>query len=70
MIRSFLALANVRIRRANVDAAAFVVYQAVRASMLACLLERPPGLDAATLVAEITDLVLRYLAADPPGSSA
>ncbi len=63
-IRSFLGLANVRIRRKNLDAAAFVIYQAVRATMLACLLERPPGLDAATLVDEITDLVLRYLAED------
>jgi hypothetical protein len=63
-IRSFLGLANVSIRRKNLDAAAFVVYQAVRATMLACLLERPPGLDAATLVDEITDLVLCYLAAD------
>ncbi|MET0794347.1 MAG: TetR/AcrR family transcriptional regulator [Polyangiaceae bacterium] len=65
LVRSFLSLANVRIRRKNLDAAAFVVYQAVRASMLACLLERPPGLDSETLVDEITDLVLRYLAADP-----
>ncbi len=65
VVRSFLTLANVRIRRKNLDAAAFVVYQAVRASMLACLLERPPGLDSETLVDEITDLVLRYLAADP-----
>ena len=65
LVRSFLNLANVRIRRKNLDAAAFVVYQAVRASMLACLLERPPGLDSETLVDEITDLVLRYLAADP-----
>jgi AcrR family transcriptional regulator len=65
LVRSFLNLASLRIRRKNLDAAAFVVYQAVRASMLACLLERPPGLDSATLVDEITDLVLRYLAADP-----
>lgn len=65
LVRSFLNLANVRIRRKNLDAAAFVVYQAVRASMLACLLERPPGLDSETLVEEITDLVMRYLAADP-----
>ncbi len=63
-IRSFLGLANVRIRRKNLDAAAFVIYQAVRATMLACLLERPPGLDSATLVDEITDLVLRYLEDD------
>ena len=61
VVRSFLTLANVRIRRTNLDAAAFVVYQAVRASTLACLLERPSGIDRATLVDEITDLVLRYL---------
>ena len=65
LVRSFLNLAHARIRRKNLDAAAFVVYQCVRASMLACLLERPPGLDSETLVDEITDLVLRYLAADP-----
>jgi hypothetical protein len=59
-----LTLANRRIRRTNLDAAAFVVYQAVRASMLACVVERPAGLDSATLVDEITDLVVRYLAAD------
>jgi hypothetical protein len=64
VVRSFLTLANVRIRRKNLDAAAFVVYQAVRASTLACLLERPPGIDRTTLVDEITDLVLRYLTED------
>ena len=64
VVRSFLSLANLRIRRTNLDAAAFVVYQAVRASMLACVVERPPGLDSETLVDELTDLVLRYLAAD------
>ena len=64
VVRSFLMLANVRIRRKNLDAAAFVVYQAVRASTLACLLERPPGIDRTTLVDEITDLVLRYLTED------
>jgi len=64
VIKSFLSLAKVRIRRANLDAAAFVVYQAVRASMLACVVERPAGLDSETLVDELTDLVLRYLAAD------
>ena len=64
VVRSFLNLANLRIRRTNLDAAAFVVYQAVRASMLACVVERPPGLDSETLVDELTDLVLRYLAAE------
>ena len=64
VVRNFLTLANLRIRRTNLDAAAFVVYQAVRASMLACVVERPPGLDSETLVEELTDLVLRYLAMD------
>jgi hypothetical protein len=64
VVKSFLSLAKVRIRRANLDAAAFVVYQAVRASMLACVVERPAGLDSETLVDELTDLVLRYLAVD------
>jgi hypothetical protein len=36
----------------------------VRATMLARMLECPPGLDDDTLVAEMTDLVVRYLAAD------
>ncbi len=70
VIRGFLTMAGSRIRRKNLDAAAFVVYQAVRASTLACLLERPPGLDAATLVDEITDLVLRYLEVDSPAHEA
>lgn len=61
MIRSFLALAGVGVRRKNLDAAAFVVYQSVRATMLAYLLERPPGLDDAALVDEATELVLAYL---------
>lgn len=64
VVRSFLSFSKLRIRRMNVDAAAFVVYQAVRASMLACVVERPPGLDSQTMVDELTDLVLRYLAAD------
>ena len=68
VIRGFLNFARVRIRKTNLDAAAFVVYQAVRATMLACLLERPAGLDSAILVDEITDLVLRYLAADAPSA--
>src|SRR6478752_4688349 len=55
VVRNFLTLANLRIRRTNLDAAAFVVYQAVRASMLACVVERPPGLDSETLVEELTD---------------
>ena len=61
VVRSFLAVSGRPIRRTNLDAAAFVVFQSVRASMLARLLESPPGLDDETLTEELTDLVLRYL---------
>ncbi len=46
IIRHFLAALTSKaapIRRKNVDAAAFVAFQSVRATMLASLLERPPG---------------------------
>jgi Tetracyclin repressor-like, C-terminal domain len=61
IIRHFLAATGATVRRENVDAAAFVAFQSVRATMLATLLERPPGLDEATLVGEMVDLVVRYL---------
>jgi AcrR family transcriptional regulator len=61
IIRHFLAATGSTIRRRNLDAAAFVAFQSVRATMLASLLERPPGLDEATLVEECVDLVVRYL---------
>jgi hypothetical protein len=61
IIRHFLAATGATVRRENVDAAAFVAFQSVRATMLATLLERPPGLDEETLVAEMVDLVVRYL---------
>ena len=60
-IRAFLSLPGTGMRRPNLDAAAFVIYQAVRATMLAYLLESPAGLDDETLVDELTDLILRYL---------
>ena len=68
IVRHFLAATGGLVRRANVDAAAFVAYQSVRATMLASLLERPPGLDQETLIREVADLVLRYLVDDtaPP----
>src|SRR5690606_38422325 len=66
MIRSFLVLAGPGIRRTNLDAAASVVYQSVRASMLAYLLERPPGLDDAALVEEATERILGYLVGPEP----
>jgi len=63
-IRGFLALANLKVRRQRIDAAAFVAFQSVRACMLARLLESPPGLDDATVVEELTDLLVRYLITD------
>jgi AcrR family transcriptional regulator len=63
-IRGFLGAANVRLRRDNLDAAAFVAFQSVRAAMLSWLFERPAGVDDETLVEELTDLVLRYLVED------
>ena len=64
LVRGFLRTAPLPMRRTNVDAAAFVVFQAVRASMLARLLEEPPGLDDRTLVDELTDMLVRYLVED------
>ena len=70
IIRHFLAAGAAPIRRANVEAAAFVAYQAVRAVMLACLLEKPAGLHSQALIDELVDLVLRYLVADDPPTAA
>lgn len=61
IVRHFLQASSAPMRPKNLDAAAFVVVQAVRATMLACLLERPPGLDEQTLIQEVVDLVLCYL---------
>jgi AcrR family transcriptional regulator len=68
-IRGFLSLSKIRIRRGNLDAASFVIYQSVRASMLAYLLERPAGVDEAALAVELTDLILSYLV-EPVASAA
>ncbi len=61
IIRHFLAATQAPLRRDNVEAAAFVAFQSVRATMLATLLERPAGLSAEDLTQELVDLVLRYL---------
>jgi AcrR family transcriptional regulator len=61
VIRNFLAMSSLPIRRPNIDAAAFVVFQSVRASMLARMLESPPGLDDETLTEELTDMIFNYL---------
>jgi AcrR family transcriptional regulator len=63
VVKAFLGLAGARIRGANLEAAAFVIYQSVRATMLAYLLESPAGVDDAVLVDELTQLIVRYLSA-------
>jgi AcrR family transcriptional regulator len=64
VVRSFLMVSNLPLRRPNIEAAAFVIFQAVRAAMHARLLHTPPGLDDETLAEELTDLVVRYLIDD------
>lgn len=66
IVRHFLAATDAPIRRKNVDAAAFVTLQAVRATMLAHLLERPPGIEDSAIVEELVDLILRYLVDTDP----
>lgn len=61
MVRSFLSSTHVRVRRPDLDAAAFVAFQAVRAVMLASLLERPQGLAEGAVVREVVDLLAGYL---------
>jgi hypothetical protein len=61
VVRNFLAASSLPIRRKNLDAAAFVVFQSVRASLLARMLESPAGVDDTTLADELTDMILRYL---------
>jgi AcrR family transcriptional regulator len=61
LVRHFLTATGASVRRRNVDAAAFVAFQCVRAVMLASLLETSPGLNNATMVEELVDLLMRYL---------
>ncbi len=61
LVRHFLTATKAPIARRNLEAAAFVVYQSVRATMLAYLLERPPGLDKEGLIEELAELVTGYL---------
>ena len=64
IIRHFLLASRQHLRTEDVESAAYVAYQAVRATMLASLLERPPGLDVEKLTRELVDLVCRYLLKD------
>jgi AcrR family transcriptional regulator len=61
LVKAFLDVSKSRLRPMNLEAAAFVIYQSVRASMLAYFLEGPAGVDDAALVDELTELVVRYL---------
>jgi AcrR family transcriptional regulator len=61
IIRNFLGATQPPIRRRNVEAAAFVAFQSVRATMLANLLSDQPGLEEQTVADELVDLVLQYL---------
>lgn len=67
-IRGFLSHSPIRLKRTNLDAASFVVYQSVRASMLAYLIEKPAGVDTPALCEELTELILSYLV-EPNGST-
>jgi AcrR family transcriptional regulator len=64
LIRQFLSATGAPLRRKNIEAAAFVAFQCVRATMLATLLERPVGLNDQSLADELVDLILRYLVDD------
>jgi AcrR family transcriptional regulator len=61
VVRHLLSSTKATIQTEDVGAAAFLVFQCVRASMLAFLLERAPGLDIDRLIDELTNLLTRYL---------
>jgi AcrR family transcriptional regulator len=64
LVKAFLSFAGPRIRSTNLEAAAFVVYQSVRATMLGYLLEAPAGVGDDVIIAELTELIFRYLKSD------
>jgi len=70
LVRHFLSATGASVRRKNVDAAAFIAFQCVRAVLLSSLLETSPGLNNATLVEELVDLLMRYLVEEEPASAA
>jgi len=61
LVRYFLLATRAQLHVNNVEAAAFIIFQSVRATMLAHLLERPPGLDVDGLVAELTGFLTAYV---------
>lgn len=64
-LRAFFEVTPFHVRRKNKHAAAFVLYQSVRATMLAAILEEPAGLSDDILITEVTDLVVGHLVKDP-----
>ena len=64
IVRTFLSASRAHLRCDDLEATSFTAYQSVRATMLACLLERPAGLSIETLVSQVVDLVVRYLVRD------
>jgi AcrR family transcriptional regulator len=60
-LRAFFDATPWPIRKDKTHATAFVLYQSVRASLLAYLLEQPAGLSDEDLVSELTDLILAHL---------
>lgn len=60
-LRAFFDVTPWPIRKQKTHATAFVLYQAVRASLLAYMLEQPAGLTDDDLIDELTNLVLSHL---------
>ncbi|HET9929091.1 MAG TPA: hypothetical protein VFQ35_00305, partial [Polyangiaceae bacterium] len=69
LIRSYLSFAGGTLVRKNLDAAAFVVYQSVRGTMLAYLLEEPAGVNDAAIVEELSSMLTGYLVGGERDSS-
>jgi AcrR family transcriptional regulator len=60
-LRGFFELTPFGVKRANKQAAAFVLYHSVRATLLAAILEEPSGVSDVALADEVTDLVVGHL---------
>lgn len=60
-LRVFFETTALRVTRKDGHAAAFVVYQSVRATLLAAVFEEPVGLSDQRLVDELTDFVVGHL---------
>lgn len=66
LVRSYLELHASELRVDDLDTAAFLVVSAVEAATHAAVITRPERLRDGRLVGGIVDMVLRYLAKDPP----